>query len=40
MLRFIDGCNKYRKNISEENVGWVVGCRVGGEVYVKIKEWL
>ena len=26
MLRFIDGCNKCRKNISKENVGWVVGC--------------
>ena len=36
MLRFIDDCNKYRKNISKENVGWVVGCRVGGGVRGKI----
>ena len=32
MLRFIDGCDKYRKNISKENVGCVVGCRVSGGV--------
>ena len=27
------------KRISWENIGWVVGSRVGGEVYGKWKVW-
>ena len=33
------GYCRIKKMISLENVGWVVGSRVGGEVYGKWKLW-